>query len=179
MRQLLACAIVLAVVLAAPAMATDVGTIQGTLKMADGKTPVAGHAITVIDVKTDLPVYKARTDEKGAFMIASIPTGTYKVAAAENAFAIVEVPTLPEVLVVDLALPPTVLGQGVRPGAGGGAKGAIVAATVGLVLGGIIGGTIAYQQGKDEGEDHEEDKQRELQRQIDELRRQQASPSMP
>ena len=170
MRKFMVCAVMLA--LCAPAMATELGTIRGALKMSDGKTAVAGQAITVIDMKTGLPVAKATTDGKGAFEIASLPVGTYKVAAADNAFAIVAVPALPEVVVVDLTLPPITYAAG-----GGAGKGVILGAIGGALAGTIIAGTIAYQAGKSEGEDDEEHKTENLRRELERLRN--ASPSMP
>ena len=143
--RLMAFAVVLAMLmlLCAPVMANDLGSIRGTLKMADGKTAVGGHAVIVLDGKGK-PVAKAKTDASGAFRLASIPTGAYKVAATDSAFAVVQVPALPKVVEVDLVLPPAVYGQGVRKGGGSNKKPIVLAIVGGLVMGGVIGGAIGY-----------------------------------
>ncbi len=153
MRVVKGCAFLAVIALCGSAMAADLGSIRGALTMADGKTPVGGQAITVFDAQGQA-VAKTKTDPQGKFVIAGIPTGAYKVAAAENAFAVVQVPALPKVVEVNLSLPPQVYGQGVRAGGAGAgsgmSKGVVIGVIGGLVVGGVIGGIIGYESNDDE-----------------------------
>ena len=149
MKQFVTSVIVVALVFCVPAMAKDLGAITGQVLMADGKTPAVNHYVTAFDLKTGRPLAKAKTDATGAYEIASVPVGRYRVAAAENVSAVVAVPKLPQVVEVNLVLHPVVRGQGVRRG--GTSKTPIVVGVVGgVVAGGIIGGVVGYNSNDDD-----------------------------
>jgi outer membrane receptor protein involved in Fe transport len=65
-----------AVCAASPAFAQDRGSVRGTVTAADGKAPITGARVAVIN-----PARAATTDEKGAYVLRDLPAGAYDVTA--------------------------------------------------------------------------------------------------
>ena len=85
MKHLIAGAVLIAAMMCAPAMADDFGSIEGTVTMSDGKTPVANQEVAVVDLSTGKVIARVKTDGKGGFKVAAVPLGSYKVVTTEGA----------------------------------------------------------------------------------------------
>src|SRR5215212_7571678 len=71
-------------VTAAAAAAQSTGQMSGTIKDTSGGV-LPGVTVTVTNVNTNI-ARTAITDEKGTFIVTSLPVGTYKVAAELQGF---------------------------------------------------------------------------------------------
>ena len=82
------CALCSLVLAAAAAAQTNTGQIAGTVKDTSGGV-LPGVTVTITNVNTNI-ARTAVTDDRGAFVVTSLPVGTYKVAAELQGFKKVE-----------------------------------------------------------------------------------------
>ena len=63
------------------------GDIQGVVTGTDAATPLPGLTVTLLDAATGLQVAGAITDEEGAYVLADVPAGTYRLTVGEPGIA--------------------------------------------------------------------------------------------
>ncbi len=71
--------LLLALLIALPAFAQEVGSVSGTVSTEDGN-PVAGAGVTIFNDNRD--VFQTRTDREGAFAFERIPAGDWVITAS-------------------------------------------------------------------------------------------------
>ena len=114
MKHLVMALALMALVISVPAAADELGTIRGTVTMADGKTPAVRDEVQVIDLRTGKIVAKVKTDDKGRFAVASVPVGLCKVVVSGKKAGDLDVGK--GVTKVQLVKKPDAKAQGVRRG---------------------------------------------------------------
>lgn len=140
MKHLVMALTLMALAISVPAAADELGSIKGTVTMADGKTPAVQHEVLVIDLSTGKTVAKVKTDGKGQFNVASVPVGLCKVVVSgKNA---VDLDVGKGETKVKLVQKPDTKAQGVRRG-GTNRKKLVINLIGGFVAALVIVGLIA------------------------------------
>lgn len=135
MKHLIAGVALIAAVMCATATADDPGRIQGTVTMADGKTPAANQNVAAVDLNTGKIVARVKTDDKGAFQVDGLPLGRYQVLV-EDGSASADVSLAASGSKVKLVQQADTRSQGVRRG-GTNRKKLII-----NLIGGVVAGVV-------------------------------------
>src|SRR6476469_6577562 len=90
LRWVVACAAMLTLALASPALAQSTGMIRGVVKDASGK-PVEGAKVN-IDADANNRHFDTKTDKKGEFLQIGLAPGPYKVTAEKDKVMAAAVP---------------------------------------------------------------------------------------
>ena len=140
MKHLVMALALMALAISVPAAADELGSLKGTVTMADGKTPAAKHEVVIIDLSTGKTVAKVKTYRKGRFNVASVPVGMCSVVVAGNKIGDLNVPKGESK--VKITQNPDTKAQGIRRG-GTNRKKLIINLIGGFVAAAVIVGFIA------------------------------------